>query len=352
MIRAVAVLALLLGPLSPRAMGAELHRGINLTNWFRFPASRDPAALHAYIGDRALADLRTAGFDFVRLAVDPAMVDPLLADQPALIAAIRRIQRQGLIVVVCPHPTGWHLEADPADRAALLRLWAGLSAALRSLDPARTVPEVLNEPVFPHDPGGWAALQHSVLAEIRANLPSVTVILTGQDWGSIGGLTALTPESDPNVLYSFHFYDPAELTSLAAYRRDVDRGALARLPFPATGACAVPATDAATRDLARYYCGFGWDAARIDAMIGRAAAWARAHNVRLIAGEFGATAELNASARMSWIGAVRSALEVRRVPWALWGYEDVMGFDVPRPPGRRPVLGRGLLSALGLHTPI
>jgi endoglucanase len=50
--------------------GAESHpvtltRGINITAWFRFPASRDPAVLAAYLSDQALADLRAAGFDFV-----------------------------------------------------------------------------------------------------------------------------------------------------------------------------------------------------------------------------------------------------------------------------------------------
>ncbi len=92
---------------------SHLTRGINLTNWFRFPPSRDPAALRAYLSDQALADLRAAGFDFVRLAVDPAIV-ATAAERAMLIGAIRRIQRQGFAVVVSPHPQGWRLEADPA----------------------------------------------------------------------------------------------------------------------------------------------------------------------------------------------------------------------------------------------
>jgi hypothetical protein len=31
------------------APSAHLTRGINLTNWFRFPPSRDPAALNSYL---------------------------------------------------------------------------------------------------------------------------------------------------------------------------------------------------------------------------------------------------------------------------------------------------------------
>jgi endoglucanase len=263
-----------------------------------------------------------------------------------LVDAIRRIQRQGLAVVVSPHPQGWHLETTPEPIAAF---WQALAPALRPLDPERTVPEVLNEPVFPGGPAAWAALQHRLLITIRQALPDSTVVLTGADWGSIGGLMALAPEDDGNVLYSFHLYDPPELTSLAAWHPGLDRAALARLPFPANDAAACAATaaraaDTATRDMMRYYCGYGWDAARID----QAAAWARRHGVRLLAGEFGASAALNARARLAWLQTVRDALETRGIGWALWGYDDSMGFAIAPPPDPRPRLDRPILSALGL----
>ncbi|WP_428486037.1 glycoside hydrolase family 5 protein [Rhodopila sp.] len=332
----------------------SLSHGINITGWFRFPVSRQPAALAGYMTDQALADLRRAGFDFVRLAIDPAVVASP-ADRAVLIQAIRRIQRQGLVVVVSPHPQDWHLETQPADRDRLRDFWRDLAPALQPLDPDRTVPEVLNEPVFPNDPAGWAALQHQVLLDIRQVLPRQTVVLTGQDWGSINGLLALTPEADQAVLYSFHFYDPAELTSLAAYRPGLDRTSLARLPFPATDRTACEATasltsDAATGDLMRYYCALHWDAARIDAAFEQAADWARQHQVRLLAGEFGASIQLNPSARLAWFRTVRDGLAAHGIGWALWGYDDVMGLAVSRPPGPRPSLDRDLLAALGLQT--
>jgi hypothetical protein len=334
----------------------RLARGVNLTNWFRFPPSRDPAALSSYLSDQALAELRAAGFDFVRLAVDPAVVSGP-AERAVLVGAIRRIQHQGLAVVVAPHPQGWHLETAPEP---ILAFWQSLAPALRPLDPARTVLEVLNEPVFSGDPAAWATLQHCLLTAIRQVLPDSTVVLTGADWGGIGGLLALTPEDDRNVLYSFHLYDPAELTSLAAWRPGLDRSALAHLPFPVIDAvsCAAAAdmaADAATRDIMRYYCAYGWDAARIDSRIGQAASWARQHGVRLLAGEFGASAALNATARLAWLKTVRDALETRGIGWALWGYDDSMGFAItPRIapgaplPGLRPRLDRPILSALGL----
>jgi endoglucanase len=338
------LLALLAWLLPTIAIAGDLTHGVNITNWFRFPASRDPVVLAHYLSDAALADLRAAGFDFVRLAIDPD-----ITDIPVLLSAIRRIQRQGLTVIVSPHPNDWHLETQ-GDR--LVAFWHQLAPALRTLDAIQTVPEIVNEPVFSGNPAAWGSLQHATLAEIRRSLPGATVILTGHDWGSIGGLLALTPEADPNVIYSVHFYDPSELTALAAYRPALDRVALARLPFPVNDTCATAAapTDAATLDLARYYCALGWDAPHVAQSIERAAAWGRQHHVRILAGEFGATAALNAPARLAWLSAAREAFESRGIGWALWGYDDVMGFAVARPPAPRPVLDGAVLKALGMTT--
>ena len=331
-----------------------LTRGVNITGWFRFPVSRDPAVLSNYMTDEALGGLHAAGFDFVRLAVDPAVVASPAA-QGILIDAIRRIERQRLTVIVSVHPLDWHLETDPTARRRLVDFWRTLAPALHALDTARTVPEVLNEPVFPNDPAGWAVLQHQALAEIRQSLPGVTVVLTGQDWGSIKGLLATTPEADPNVLYSFHFYDPVELTSLAAYRQGLDRTALARLPFPVDSVAdcentAEAARGAATRDLMRYYCRSGWTDEKVSRELDKAAIWASQHHVRLIAGEFGASTESNPAARLAWLRTVREVLAARGIPWALWGYDDIMGLAVARPPGPRPRLNPDVLAALGMPT--
>ena len=308
--------------------------------------------MRAYLSDVALADLRQAGFGFVRLAVEPEiMLDQgrLRADRADLLLdVIRRLQHAGLAVVIAPHPSAWRLETDPA---ALTRFWHALAPALAATDPRRTFPEVLNEPVFPQDPAGWAALQAATSAQIRAALPGHTIILTGQDWGSLSGLLALRPVADPNVVYSFHFYDPAELTALAAYRPGLDIAALARLPFPMTPEACAPmatATDPATASLIRFVCAMDWDAGKLSAAFAKAGVWARDNHAALLLGEFGATVRLNPAARLAWLTEVRKAAEQEGIGWALWGYDDGMGFAIPRPPPARPNLNPALLNALGL----
>lgn len=348
-------LALLLGVLLCTAAGppaerlAVLQRGINITNWFRFPASRDPAALRGYISDAALAHLRDIGFSFVRLPVQPELLaDAAIRD--ALRAAIARIERQRLGVLVVPHRSAWHLETSEADRAALLASWRELAPLLRGFDPALTFPELLNEPVFADAADAWRGLQHQVLTQVRQALPLNTIVLTGNAWGGIDGLLAMVPEADPDVVYSVHLYEPAELTSLAAWRPDVDRTRLERLPFPVgdVAACEALAESAAsaTGGVIAFYCRERWDAARVAARIDAAAGWARVNGTALLAGEFGATMRLNTPARAAWLAAVRQACERAGIGWALWGYDDIMGFAMPRPPRDRIDLDPATLRAL------
>jgi endoglucanase len=354
---AAALLALLLWPvtsfgLPPPERIEVLSRGINITGWFRYPASRDPEALRTWLSDTATRDLRRAGFTFVRLAAEPAVLEDA-AIRRVFLDQVRRLERQGLGVIVSAHPVDWNLDTNAADRARLTAFWRNLAPALREFPPALTFAEVLNEPVFRADPGAWWRLQDSLVGIIRAALPDHTIVLTGHDWGSIAGLLALTPVADGNVVYSFHYYDPVELTSLAAWRQGLDRAALARLPFPETDpAQCDPAADAAkdqtTSDMIRFYCATGWDEAHVRSRLVDAAGWGREHGVALLAGEFGVSARVNPAARLAWLALVRATCSANGIGWALWGYDDVMGFDLPRPPGNKPVLDRSVIKALGL----
>jgi endoglucanase len=354
---ATAILALVLAaaapaharPLSERL--AVLRHGVNITNWFRFPARPDAAAIRAYLSDTAIAELHHAGFSFVRLAVQPEFVLAEPGRIGWLQEAVMRLEQQSLAVVVELHPTTWHLETSDAPQ--LLAAWRRLGPALARFDPRVTFVEPVNEPVFPHDEAGWEALQLQVLAVIRSALPNSTVVLTGNDWSSVDGLRGLQPVPDSNVIYTVHIYDPAVLTSLAAYLPGLDRRALAALPFPVNdpATCMRPTADQATANVMRSYCADGWTETRLSARLQIAADWATAHGAAVMVGEFGATRALNAPARLAWLTTVRQTAERDGMGWALWGLEDQMGFDLQRPPPQQPRLDPAVLAALGLHSP-
>jgi hypothetical protein len=328
-----------------------LRRGINMTHWFRYPPDRNPSALRSYVDDAVLEELKRLGFTFIRLPVQSS----LLSSPDAILAAIARVEQHGLAAVVALFPDDWQLESNTSDRSKLISAWRSLAVSLRHFDPRLTFPEILNEPVFSTNPGAWSLLQHQALVAIREALPKNTIVLTGADWGSVTGLLALPPEQDPNVVYSFHLYEPAELTSLDAYRPGLDAAAMALLPFPADdeSICAAQArntTDPPTADLIRFYCAQHWDAARVGARIASAGDWAKRNHVAVIAGEFGASQHLNTAARLTWLKTVRMGCEEQGFGWALWGYDDVMGFGITAPSGRAQIATEVLL-ALGLSRP-
>jgi endoglucanase len=155
-------------------------------------------------------------------------------------------------------------------------------------------------------------------------------------------------------MYTVHFYDPPELTSLAAWKPGLDQVALARLPFPVAdvGACEAGAdsVEASTAGVWRFYCAQAWNEAALSRRIDQAAEWGRRNHAVILLGEFGASTMLNRAARLAWLGSVRRASEAHGMGWALWGYDDVMGFGVSVRRAERPIRDRGVLAALGLQS--
>src|ERR1051326_5039313 len=214
------------------APAVRLRRGVNLWPWFsltrEFPPPRTDYDWPPLQADRPvptrgdLAALRAAGIDFVRLPVDPG---PLLAfageRRAALLAqvmgAIETAIAEDLAVVLNLHPNGathyWtprNLMRGPADPmfARYLDLVAVVAARLDRMDPSRVAFEPLNEPPQDCTSADLAGPQLRMVRAARSAAPRHTLILTGACGSMIAGLEALQPIDDPNIIYTFHFYEP------------------------------------------------------------------------------------------------------------------------------------------------
>lgn len=344
----------------PPARVERLRRAVNVTRWFWLPENGgSPAHFAGYLGDAELASLRRAGIRTVRLVVAPGLLlrpETPSAPKPEirfLDDAIDRIVAQDLGVVLDlqdDDKTAW--ETRPAYVSTMLAFWTSLAARYAGRDPDRVFFEILNEPRFEGRGGDWSAIQARFVTALRAAAPAHTLIVTGSGWGGIDGLLALTPVADPNVIYSFHFYEPFPFTHQGATWADPGLADLQGVPYPAApeaceGAIARAKTETA-RGTMRKYCAEGWSAVTLRERLTRVRDWAARHHTQVWMGEFGAYCKgTESAARVAWIRDAALAADALGIGWALWGYDDCFGLGRRRE-GERVVIDAPVAEALGL----
>jgi aryl-phospho-beta-D-glucosidase BglC (GH1 family) len=323
-----------------------LRRGVNLSHWFA-QAPVSPARLQTTIVADDVQRIRRMGFDHVRLPVDPEILAPGgtfdAPDEDVLYYledGVRLLLDGGLAVIVDLHPEEAfkrRLETEPAVLDQTARLWSLLARRLASYDPDRLFLEAMNEPGFP-DPGRWAATQRRLVAGIREGAPAHTIIATGHGWSGVEHLEALEPLADPNIVYSFHFYDPHVFTHQGATWDRAAVVALRDVPYPSTPALVAPllgrVADPESRAALLKYGEQRWDAQTIDAAIARAESWMRRYRVRVLCDEFGVyRPAAPQDDRARWLRDVRTSLEARGIGWTAWDYAGGFGVVDRMPTG-------------------
>jgi len=316
--------------------------------------------------------VRSLGFDFIRLQVDPVVLvrdggpaDSLLDE---IRATVSFVNAAGLAVIADVHPTDeFKLAAlsEPAAFDSLVRGLALLARALSRRSPDSVAIELLNEPVRPRHlqrEWNWDSIQRTLWHVARREAPYLTVVATGDRGSSIDGLLAALPLPDSNVVYTFHYYLPYLFTHQGAswgYWASTFHPWLREVPYPSSpdrvqgrlerslGSAPDSATRAAIAAALSRYGEERWQRSRVLTDVRRAADWARSHGVRVVAGEFGAFSNFALPEdRLAWLRDVRSALEELGVGWALWRLWDYgEGFGLLRRDGSPD---ESVLAALGL----
>lgn len=339
---------------------AELQHGINLSGWFA--SSRDLSAQHIATFTTA-TDLKTIhamGFDFVRLGIDPGLIERhgmVAAANPEALTeldqAVKEALDNHLSVLLCVFPGEQFKRALDTDRGVddFVQLWRILAEHFNAEDQSHIFYELINEPEV-HDPYRWMGIQARVVAAIRRIDTTHTIVATAANYSSLPDLLVLEPVRDANVIYNFHFYEPYQFTHQGASWGADDWIYYKNIPFPATAAELAAQMKQVPGDMARYdlylYGADGWDAQAIAGRIGFAAAWARERHVPLICDEFGAYRDTAPPAsRARWISAVRSALEANHVGWAMWDYRGDFGVVTRTATEITP--DDAILKALGLN---
>ncbi len=347
----------------------HLRRGINLSEWFAQVYDQrgyTKEHLMGWVTADDIALIKSMGFDHVRLSINPAPMmrhneaDRIPADYLGYLdAAVKMILDHGLAVILDMHP-------DSDFKARLVQrddeveqfadFWRALARHYSTYDPEMVYFEILNEPEF-RDRYRWAGVQAKLAAAIRDGAPKHTIIAAGANWSDIDDLLELTPLSDPNVIYNFHFYDPHTFTHQGATWGENYWHFETKLAYPAemknAEQVAAEQPDRLNRLRVLRYALDHWDANRIAVEIGQAAEWAKHWNVPLTCNEFGVyRRDSDPQDRARWIHDVRATLEHDGIGWNMWDYgarDGGQGFGVVNGPKEGPnTPDEVTLQALGL----
>jgi endoglucanase len=339
--------------------------------------------------------LKAAGFETIRLAVEPAgLLTATETERQELYRnfniGISDLLDNGLKVVFDMHVENanpaWGSRAivtTPSD-SKFQQYDATVGSVARfisTFDPHRVALELFNEPPPPclaTDRPQWEEFQKELFHTARLAAPRTTLVLTGPCLSAPEGIDQIHANAyDENTIYAVHFYAPGLFTFQGAYWMSFGPKFIRRVPYPPTTDRSdeiIAAADAevnrakdlnaaakeraiayiekSVRDYFHTPMDLGWISKQFDPAL----RWADRNNVsreRIWVGEFGTMRDaynIKAAAvedRLRWFRDVSSLFDESRVSWSVWTLFGGMGIatgDKSGPPASN------VLEALGLKT--
>jgi endoglucanase len=338
---------------------APFSKGVNFSGWFE--ASGAQAIQFTRFVEQDFINVKSMGADVIRLPVrmhsmtggaPEYVLDPLLLRY--LDTAVGWAEKHQLYVIIDNHsfdpiaPTDTHIDG------ILLKVWAQI--ARRYKDRSKyVIYEILNEPHGITD-DRWGTIQGLVIEAIREIDTTHAIIVGGADYNSINKLFSIPEYSDPNLIYTFHFYDPHIFTHQGASWGEPSLASLAGVPFPADGKRMPQIPD----DLKGTWVEGAMTNYKNDASFSRLAAsldktvvFSRERKVPVFCGEFGVyMVQSPAKDRIIWYELIKGMLERRNIARASWDYFGGFGiFNSPAGTDFRSDVNTDLVRAMGFIPP-
>jgi len=277
-----------------------LGKCVNLSNMLE---ARNEGEWGRAFQDQDAPRIRQAGFATVRLPVrfsGHALAAPPYTIDAGFMARVHHVVdanlAAGLNVIIDMHNYD-ELFTDPdANKARFAELWRQIGTSFQGA-PANVWFELINEPHGSLTDANLLAVLSPALAALRTTNPTRPVIVGGQNYSGVDSLATLAFPNDPNIVPTFHYYDPFDFTH---------QGATFIHPVLPTG-----------RRL-----GTAADSARLDADLMKIMSFMRRTGRVPFAGEYGAYDRIPLDQRALYYGTISAAFASIGVQSCAWGYTN------------------------------
>lgn len=348
-----------------------LAKGVNLSNWFNDYS--DPAQYASRFSLSTLQFIKSNGFTYVRIPIGATILfnptHPEQLNTSNLIhvdAAVSNCIKAGLGVTINLHPlsnnTDSLLANDPSFSNKIAAYWKAFAQHFKKYPADTLFFEVYNEPhasaagLTSQGYGWWQPVQEKIIKAIREASADHNIIVGGEGWGGIAGLTQLTAYNFQKLIYNFHFYDPFLFTHQGATWAGWQPAIEARnVPYPSSPAAVAPLIAATSntelKNALQWYGDQRYNIDSLDRWIKVAYDWAKARNVKVIVNEFGSYKPYAPrQSRLAFLQDVRMVFDKYKIDWAMWECDEDFGW-ITYPSGNRnnPVADIEVLKALGLR---
>lgn len=316
----------------------QLKRGVNLSHWLS-QSDRRGQARREWITREDFTRIRALGFDHVRLPLDEEQLwnPDGSREQDAwevLETGLGWARSEGLAVVCDLHILRSHhfnqtsvpaLYADPAELNRFCQLWRGLAGFLGRHPEDMVALEILNEAVARQDED-WNRVSTAAWRAIRESAPRHAIVL-GSNWYCMcKTFPKLAVPDDPNLILTFHFYNPMFVTHHHAGW--TPQGAW-------TGGVSYPGRlwpegipdglDPALAERMSEANKVEWNSQAMLDELRDPMEKASLTGHRLYCGEFGAIIHAPLDVRRAWLSDAVGCFEANGIGWAMWDWKGVFG---------------------------
>ncbi len=335
------------------------HRGVNLTGWFQ---ARDAKHIQfERFSRKDFQDIKSLGCDVIRL---PINLHSMTGKEPEYIlepyflscldSAVNWAEQLGLHLILDNHSFHPIRVTDPEIGMILNKVWPQLAERYRERSDLISY-EVLNEP---HGISNklWGEIQQEAINAIRQVDTRHAIIIGPSGYNGYKDLDSMPVYRDPNLIYTFHFYDPFMFTHQGAAWNSPSMASLKGIPFP-YDPVRMPPVPSEFRGtwvedgLLRYPAEGNEE--KVKSLLDIAIRFRDNRRVDIFCGEFGVyIPNSDNDDRSYWYKVVREYLEKNNIPWTSWDYRGTFGlFNKGSMELFETDLNVPLLQSLGLTVP-
>ena len=322
--------------------GFVIEKGVNIAHWLSQSSARGEERAQ-YFTEADVARIAEWGFDHVRIPIDEEQMfhEDGTKDEEAfalLHNALGLCAKYNLRAIVDLHILRSHyfvaeyrpLFHERAAQEAFYECWRKLSGELKGYSTSMVAYELMNEPVADNHED-WNKIVNECYDAVRELEKDRVIVIGSNMWQSFHTAEHLAiPEGDPNIILSFHYYEPMILTHYqASWTEYKDYAGPVNYPGQTVTEEQLAERTAAEQEGFGRWTSETFDKVRFAENFRMAADVAERYGIPVYCGEYGCLSdEPNDEMRYRWLTDMKNVFDELGIARAVWCYregEDAFG---------------------------